>query len=88
MTMTFQNELRERGDIKVFRLGADEDELVVVFTEDYRSHVQCAMTEINIPKEITGILLTLFINILGYKMRLLVKRGRLEFLLLFLSQIV
>ena len=50
----FQNEMRDKGEIKVFRLGTDVDEEIVVFTEDYRSHVQCVMTEINIPKEITG----------------------------------
>ena len=50
----FQNEMRDKGEIKVFRLGTDVDEEIVVFTEDYRSHVQCVMIEINIPKEITG----------------------------------
>ena len=50
----FQNEMREKGEIKVFRLGTEEDDYIIVFTEDYRSHAQCAMTEINIPKEVTG----------------------------------
>ena len=49
-----QNEMREKGEIKIFRLGTEEDDYVIVFTEDYRSHAQCAMTEINIPKEVTG----------------------------------
>lgn len=47
------NEMCESGEVKVFRLGTDEDDYIIVFTEDYRSHAQCAMTEINIPKEVT-----------------------------------
>lgn len=46
-------EMQDSGEVKVFKLGADEDEYMIVFTEDYRSHVQCVMTEINIPKETT-----------------------------------
>ena len=48
--------MQDNGEVKLFKLSteSEEEEYMIVFTEDYRSHVQCAMTEINIPKEVTG----------------------------------
>lgn len=48
-------DMQDNGEVKLFKLSteSDEEEYMIVFTEDYRSHVQCAMTEINIPKEVT-----------------------------------
>ena len=54
----FQNELQKIGKVKVLQQnlpGGEQSIELVVFTNDYRSHVQCVMTEFNVPKRIIGI---------------------------------
>ncbi|XP_050393447.1 serine/threonine-protein kinase 19 [Patella vulgata] len=46
------NDLRESGDVKLFRLGADADESCIVFTEDYQRHCLRVMADLKIDQAI------------------------------------
>lgn len=46
------NDLKNKGLIKIFKIGSEFDEYAVVFTEDYRCHVTRVMAEVSVPKSI------------------------------------
>ena len=49
-----QGELISSGEIRVFKLGAEANELAVVFTADYKALVLQVMTKAGIPKSLIG----------------------------------
>lgn len=36
----FQNELRKKGEVRLFKLGMQENQLAVVYTKDYKAYVE------------------------------------------------
>jgi hypothetical protein len=55
--MYLQNDLKNRGVIKMFKIGSEFDEYAIVFSEDYRCHVTRVMAEVAVPKVVAGKLL-------------------------------
>ena len=50
-----QGDLRNSGELKMFKLGAENgEELGLVFTEDYTSHVHMVTQELRINQVVIG----------------------------------
>ena len=50
----FQSDLRNKGEIRMFKLGAEADEFCVVLTEDYQAHVSKTIADLAINKSVVG----------------------------------
>lgn len=49
-----QGRLRERKEVRMFKLGAEDDEFCVLFTSDYCDHVRTSITVTPASRHIIG----------------------------------
>lgn len=52
-----QADMRNSGEIRLFKLGSEASEFCIVFTEDYKSHVLRFTSDLSIGKAVIGTLL-------------------------------
>ncbi|KAK3091223.1 hypothetical protein FSP39_018065 [Pinctada imbricata] len=46
------NDLKNDGEVKLFKLGVDMDDYCIMFTSDYKAHVQGVMADLGTPKPV------------------------------------
>lgn len=49
-----QNNLRESGEIRLFKMSAEENSMSVVFLDDYKSHVLKFTKEFDVDHQLIG----------------------------------
>lgn len=50
----FQNNLREAGEIRLFKMGAEENSMCVVLLDDYKSHVLNFTKDFDVDHQLIG----------------------------------